>query len=424
MNFVIIGNSAAGVTAAETIRKQDKKSYITIISREKYTSYSRCLISRFLDERLKENEILFKAPDFCAKNDINEILNKTVVNIDRKQKIIQLDDNTKVPYDKLLIATGSDPAVPKIQGLDLRGVYTFYSLDDAKSILQELKNRIIKCAVVVGGSFVGLEVAYALVKHNVKTTIIEKCSQLLPSQFDACASSIIMEDIKSLQIECIFNQSITSINGTKQVESVTIGTNFDLPCDIVVFATGVRPNVALAKDAALATANGIVVDEHLNTSDKSIFAAGDCIEIQDKITGNRQPSATWINAVLQGKYAALNMCGENIRYDSAVGIQNALQFHRVPAISYGITQLKEEDIEYSVASFLREDRKVYRKMVFAKNTLKGMTLVGDISKAGVYSAMIRESINLNIAPKKLLESDFNYSYFIKESFGQYSPFLA
>ena len=424
MRFVIIGNSAAGVNAAQELRAADKDSQITIVSSEKDMAYSRCLISRFLDGRLKADGLYFKTRNFYHNYNVKPLLGKTALSLDRSAKEVILASGERLAYDKLLLAVGAGPIRPRVSGLELSGIFNFYSLEDPRRIIKYAKDKNVKEAVVVGAGFVGLEAAYALSKDGIKVTVVERCAQILPAQFDHISSEIIRDDLESLGLEIILDESLTSVNGESAVESVTIGEDTDIACSLVIFASGVRPNTLLAQESKLNTAKGIVVDEFLKTNDPDIFAAGDCIEIEDAATGKRQPSATWFNAVLQGKFAAGNMLGQNKRYSGAIGIQNSVQFHRLAAISFGISQITDEDLDYEVISHYNKEKKVYKKLVLKDNILRGMIFTGDILKAGFYAALIREKIDVGAYKHKLLEPDFSYAYFRKENFGQTGSYAA
>lgn len=419
MRYVIIGSSAAGAQAAEDLRRLDKQSKITVISKEGYPPYSRCLISRFLDGRLSEQNLYFKTKDFFKNHAIDGLLFTEVERIDKTAKKLFCKNGKEMEYDKLLIATGARPRFAKVEGLDLSGVTSFHSLDDACRAAELAANA--SCAVVVGAGFVGLEAAYALARRGVKVTIVERCSQILPNQLDITASRIIQSDLEQLAVEVILDESLVSINGSETVSDVTTADKAHIKCDMVVIAAGIMPNKELAEQANLDTDNGILVDEYLTTSDSNIYAAGDVIEIQDVTSGKRVPSATWFNAVLQGKLAAHNMAGERRRYTGAVGIQNAVQFHQIPAISFGQTLIEgDTDEDFEVMSIHKGD--VYKKLVLKDSKICGMIFVGDIAKSGFYAALIRNEVDISGYKEKLLDPDFSYAYFREEDFGQKSPY--
>lgn len=419
MRYVIIGASAAGAQAAEDLRKLDKESKITVISAEKYLPYSRCLISRLVDGRLSEDNLFFKTKHFFKDYNLDGVLGTEITEIDRKAKRVVSKDDKEFAYDKLLVATGSSPWIPKIDGIGLDGVYFFHSLDNAKGITKDIEKA--ERAVILGAGFVGLEAAYALSRRGLSVTVVEKASQILPNQLDNVASQIIQRDLEDMGVEIILNESLISINGDNSVHSVTVADKSQLQCDLLVIATGMKPNIGLLEKAGVRTDRGVIVDESLRTSDPDIFSAGDVIEIEDISTGKRVTSATWFNAVLQGKYAAYNMAGLDRKYTQAIGIQNAVQFHQIPAISYGKTQINEEDEPYYDVVSIHKD-KVYKKLVLRDGKICGMIFVGDIAKSGFYNALIRHQVDISKYITKLLDSDFSYAYFKEENFGQYSPY--
>jgi len=420
MKYIIIGASAAGMQAAEEIRKIDRGADIKVFSKENYYPYSRCLISRYVDGRLKENNFFFKTDHFFEDLNIEAFLGIEVAHIDKNAKKIFTNDNREYVYDRLLIATGSSPIVSGITGIELEGVCTFHSWDDAEIIIRFLKDK--RKAVIAGAGFIGLEAAYALTRQGAEVTVIEKMSQILPKQTDAVAASIIQDDLEKMGVKFIFNQSIASIEGKEGVGSVLLMDRTRLQCSIVIMATGVKPNTAIAEKAGILTGKGLYVNEYFQTSDKDIYAAGDVIEIEDITTGKREVSATWFNAVLQGKYAGYNMAGSERSYRTTVGMQNAVQFHQVPLISYGKVFLEPDDEQkgYEVISTNREN--VYKKLVLNNNKICGMIFVGNILKSGFYAALIRNSIDISSYKSRLLDPDFSYAFFKDKNFEQYNPY--
>jgi nitrite reductase (NADH) large subunit len=421
-HYVIIGASAAGIQAAEDIRRLDAQGQITVLSAEKHYPYSRCLISRYVEGKLAPADLQFRTGHFFEDWGVRGLLNTLVERIDPQTKQVHCADKSVIPYDKLLLATGARPATLRIPGVQLNNVFTFHTMEDAERIVTAAK--IGENVVVLGGGFAGLEAAYALVRSGKKVTVVERAGQILPNQLDPAGSRIIHEDLAHSGVKIILNSSVSEILGGSSVHSVALTDHSILPADIVVLATGIRPNKELAEAAGLATNRGIIVNEFMQTSNPDIYAAGDVIEIEDVATGRRVSSATWFNAVLQGKYAGFNMAGHRRPYSDAVGIQNAVQFHHVPAISFGQTLVGVEDTdEYEVITL--ETAGVYRKLVLKENKLCGMIFVGDIAKAGFYAAIIRHRLDIFKVKDKLLDTDFSYAYlFRNHQFGQRSPYGA
>ena len=420
--YVIIGGSAAGIQAAEDIRRLDARGEIIVLSAEKHYPYSRCLISRYAEGKLTAEQLRFRTGHFFEDWRVRGLLNTLVERIDPQAKQVHCADKTALSYDKLLLATGARPATPRIPGAQLSNVFTFHTLEDAERITNAARTG--EYAVVLGAGFVGLEAAYALARIGKKVTVVERAGQILPNQLDLAGSRVIQDDLERSGVRIILNSSVSEVRGEGQVRHVVLTDHSIIPADLVVLATGIRPNKELAEAAGLATNRGITVNEYMQTSDPDIYAAGDVIEIEDVATGKRVCSATWFNAILQGRFAAYNMAGRRRPYTDAVGIQNAVQFHRVPAISFGQTLVGVEDTEeYEVMTLEKGD--VYKKLVLQENRLCGMIFVGDIAKAGFYAALIRHRVGVSKVKDKLLDNDFSYAYVFKEhQFGQRTPYGA
>ncbi len=418
--YVIIGGSAAGIQAAEDIRHLDAQGEITVLSAERHYPYSRCLISRYVEGKLTAEQLRFRTGHFFEDWRVRGLLNTLVERIDPQAKQVYCADKTSLPYDKLLLATGARPATPRIPGAQMGNVFTFHTLEDAERIASAA--RTAEYAVVLGAGFVGLQAAYALFLTGKKVTVVERAGQILPNQLDLAGSRVIQEDLERSGVRIILNSSVSEVRGDGQVRHVVLTDYSIIPADLVVLATGIRPNKELAEATGLATHRGIVVNEYMQTSDPDIYAAGD--EIEDVATGKRVCSATWFNAILQGRFAAYNMTGRRRPYTDAVGIQNAVQFHRIPAISFGQTLVGIEDTEeYEVMTLQKAD--VYKKLVLQENRLCGMIFVGDIAKAGFYAALIRHRVDISKVKDKLLDNDFSYAYVLKEhQFGQRTPYGA
>ena len=321
----------------------------------------------------------------------------------------------------MLIATGAHPFRPPIEGINHKNVFGFHSISDAENIINCLSG--VEQVVVVGAGFVGLETAYAVARKGAEVTVVERLPQILPNNFDYIASQIFNEDLIKENINVIIGKSLTSINGdSKGVTGISLSDGTQIKCQLVVLATGVRPNSELAIETGLNVNKGIEVDEYMRTNDQNIFSAGDVIKINDVTIGKRAPSATWYNAVIQGKYAAYNMVGQKRRYSKAVGIQSAVEFREIPAISFGTTKIDPlKQAEYDFLSVRKGND--YRKLVIKDERLVGMVFLGDISNAGFYAKMIKNQINISTTKEKLLKPDFTYAYFKHLDYGERNPYL-
>lgn len=405
MKYTIIGGSAAGVTAAETIRKTDKKSSVTLISDEALGLYSRSLLTYLIAGAIDEDGLYFKDKGFYERNNIKTYLGKKAVSIDRKKKEVILEDNTKVPYDKLLIATGAEPKSVGVPGIQKKGVFTVRKIADARGIMNMLDK--VKEAVILGGGLIGLRDAYALRQRKIGVTVVVKSSQVLSQMVDAEAARIIESYLEKNGIRIMTGVAAKEITGGKSVEGILLDNAKSLKCQLVVIGKGVNPNTEIASKCGIKVAEGIVVDELLKTSDKDIFAAGDVSQTYDIAREQGRINAIWPCAVEQGEAAGLNMAGKKKLYDGSLSM-NSLDFFGLGCISMGITKPKE--IGYEIISKIGEN--LYKKFVLKSNRIVGMVLVGDIGQAGVLSTLIKNKIDVSSIKNILPDDNFNYAKII------------
>ncbi len=423
MKYLIIGNGAAGIAAAEKIRSLDKKGDITILTAEKYAVYSKCLLPDFLSGEISEDRMFIRDKDFYEKKDIGIYYNHRVIDVDFTLKHVVTDnvDNfsgsgSVFTYDKLLISTGSVQLLPPIEGLDSSNAYFLNTLDDAKRMIDA--SRDARRILIIGGGFVGLEAAFNLYKKGKEVTVIEKNSRVLQGQLDEKASGIIRNSLEEEGIRLILDTSVSGISGTvystiaklftgNPSKTVTLAGGRRLKADMIIVSTGSRPNLDFVKKSELIVHRGIVIDQSMQTSVKDVYAAGDVVETSDAVTGETTLSPIWPNAVIQGEAAGSNMAGISQEFGSLISMQNASEFREIPMISMGITAPAgpgyEEYVDY------RPVETVYRKLVLMEDIIVGMIFLGDIKNAGVIGALMKQKTNVGKIKNNLLNPNFGYS---------------
>lgn len=403
MNYVVIGGSAAGVSCAETLRKYDKKSNITLISDETFPLYSRCLLTYLIAGSINESGLYFKSENFYKDNNIKTYLGKRAVSLDTEKKIVFLEDETKLPYDRLLLATGASPKRMDIKGIDKEGIFTLRKIDDARAIMNMLGK--VKEIVVLGGGLIGLRDAYALALRQKEVTVVVKSPQVLSQMVDMEAAHIIASTFEKNGIRIMTGLAAEEIIGGKSVKGVLLDNRNELNCQLIIVGKGVKPNTELASSCGIRIENGIVADEFLGTSCEDIFVAGDVAETYDIARESRRINALWPCAVEQGKIAALNMLGKREIYDGSLSM-NSVDFFNLSCISMGITRPENRE-NYEIISKRRDN--VYKKFVLKENRIVGIILLGDIKTAGVISVLIKERIDISSVKHLLLEDTFNYA---------------
>lgn len=387
MNYVIIGNSAAAVGTIAGIREFDSTGNITVISDEKYHTYSRPLISYWLQGKVTDKNIMYREADFYEKNGVTPILGKRVTKIDTENKAVVLEDGLSVPYDKLMVATGSKPFVPPMNGLDKVHYHTFMSYDSAKAIRAEAKDGMR--VLIIGAGLIGLKAAEALSAYNAKITVVDMADRILPSILDVRAGVKMQKHIESQGVRFILGTSAEELSE----HSAKLKNGVTVDFDMLIIAVGVRPNTELISDAGGKVDRGIITDLTQKTTLDDIYAAGDCTVSYDASSDCNRILALLPNAYMQGEVAGRNMAGREFNYVNAIPM-NAIGFFGLHIITAG---------SYEGEEYVDEGENTYKKLVFRDNTLKGFILMGDVRRAGIYTSMIKERIDLGEVDIELMK---------------------
>lgn len=405
--ITIIGNSVAGIGAIEAIRKVDKQRPITVISKEPYVAYGRPVISDFLKGKAKEEKLLsYRRKDFYKENNVNLVLNEEIVDIDVKKKKVISASGNEYKYSKLLIATGGVPFIPPFKGKDLKNVFTFTTLDDAKKLLSISKD--IKKAVVIGGGLIGLKSAEGLHAQGVKVSIVELMDRILSLAFDKVSGSIVENRMSDVGIDVYTEASTEEIldDGQGNVRGIRLKGGREIEGDIVVIAIGVVPNASFAKKAGIEMNRGILVDDHMETNIKGIYAAGDVAEAKQFLYEQKMLLPIWPDAYKQGRVAGYNMIGIERVYDGGLAM-NSIELFGVSTISAGAhTPQNPEGYEFLID--VDEKRYRYRKITLKDNKVVGFIFVGDIDRAGIFVGLIKDKVDVSSFKDKLLKKDFGF----------------
>ncbi len=376
MKYVIIGNSTAGIGGVEGIRSRDKAGEIVLIGDENHCAYSRPLISYLLEGKTDQERMLYRERNFYEENNVTALLGRRAERLE--DHAVRLDGGEKIAFDRLLVATGSSPIVPPVPGLE--EYYTFMTLDEALRLEAALKedSRVL----IVGAGLIGLKCLEGIAARVGEVTVVDRAPQILPSVLDADAAARMQAHIEEASgAKFLLGDSLARVEGhTAILES---GARVDF--DILVLAVGVRPNVALVRDAGGEVRRGIAADDGGHTSLADVYAAGDCRESRDITTGQERVLALLPNAYMQGFCAGANMAGGDVRFDKAIPM-NALGLFGLHAITAG-----------SYVGEAREhiDANQYKKLFVQDGLLKGYILLGDVERAGIYTALIREQTPLD-----------------------------
>jgi len=406
--YLIIGNSAGGIGAAEAIREVDGDRAVTIISDEVYPAYSRPLISKYLSGERDVNGMLFRPSDFYERNRINFIGGKKVTDIGLADQTAVCESGEHVEWQKLLIATGGIPIVPPLDGLDKKGVFNFITLDDAKAIGGYLGNAT--SAVVIGGGLIGISATEALTKRGIAVTVVEMKDRILNTILDEQASTIATEAVEKAGVRVITDHVVAEMRGKELVTGVALDNGEIIPCSLVVVAIGVLPRIELAKGTDIQVNRGIVVNRMMSTSHADVYACGDVSEAYDFVYGANRLTPIWPNAYVGGRIAGFNMADVKTEYLGGTAM-NALNYFGIDMVSAGIVVPPDENGYESLS--LKQDG-LYKKLLIKSDVIVGMICIGDIEKSGIIYSLMREKVNVSGLKDKLLNDDFGLIYLPKE----------
>lgn len=392
MRYIIVGGSAAAISAVESIRSLDHESRIDLFSDEETPLFSRVLLPYYVAEELSKPLLNFRTSDFFDEKMVMPHMGVKVTDVNPKDKTIKAADGKEYAFDKLLLATGGKAIVPPIPGIDKEGISTLKTMADAEKIL----NMKGKRAVVIGAGSIGVEACISLTRRGIKATLLEQLGQVMPTVFDAEAAAIVQQRIEDLGIEVITGEKALKFTGGKHVRSVVTDTR-ELPCDMVVLSVGVRPASELALQAGLTLGDmkGIRVDDCLMTSAQDIYAAGDVAETYDIARNTYFLNAIWPCAFEQGNIAGLNMAGQKTLYPGSYRRNSIGNFIGIPAISMGVTHpdacaIQSDEDEFREIRVRTKDS--YKKLILKNGKIVGAILVGQTQKAGLMSILLRKQV--------------------------------
>lgn len=406
--YVIVGASAAGTGAVEAIRQIDPVGSITVLSDEVCTQYSRPMISDFVSGKADIAKMKCRNDSFCAENKVEVITGKKATNLNLTEKTLTLEDGQKVTYEKLLLATGGKPFVPKMDGQEKDGVFTFTTIQDAQFLSAKISAISAKSAVVIGGGLIGLSVTEALTKRGLKVTMVELQDKILSLLLDPKASDLVESVVRAAGVDIVTGQSVQKIIGKSGndvvVGGVVLTKGTTVPCDLVIVAIGVIPRTDLAVGTAIKINRGIVVDNTLQTNIPDVYAAGDVAEAYDFILAQNRTLPLWPLAIQEGKVAGSNMAGQKTIYNGGTNM-SSLKYFGIPIVSIGLANPKD-DPGLEVLAQLDVERKVYKKVVLKNNLVVGLTLVGSIELSGVLFYLLKNAINVKKFKNQLLADNF------------------
>jgi NAD(P)H-nitrite reductase large subunit len=367
------------------------------------------MISDFVSGKADMKKINCRTDEFWKENKVEALTGKKATALNLTEKTVQLEGGEKIAYEKLLIATGGKPFVPKTDGSDKDGVFTFTTISDAQRIAAKIDSINAKTAVVIGGGLIGISITEALVKRGLKVTMVELQDKILSLLLDAKGSDIMEAVVRKAGVNVVTGQSVQKILGKPSNDNVVGGvllTKGDqVACDLVIIAIGVVPRTELVVGSAVKTNRGIVVDNLMQTSVPNVYASGDVAEAYDFIINQNRLLPLWPLAVLEGQVAGYNMAGKKATYAGGTNM-SSLKYFGIPLVSIGLAN-PNEDPALEVLVKQETENNVYKKLVLKNNIIVGLMFVNCIERTGVLFYLMKNAINVKKFKQQLLADDFD-----------------
>jgi len=417
--YVIIGNSAAALSAIDAIRQRDKDGPVTVISREPEPTYSRVALPYILSREKNLSQIILKEPEYYQQNGVTLISGAAANAIDPAKKAVYISGAPAVSYDKLLIATGSEPHIPPIQGLlDAEPCY-HWTLADTQKIQARLTHA--RSCFVIGAGFISLLTVSALIKvaPAMKFTIVEMANYVMPQLLDEPAARALERAMRHKDINLILGDTVASVQRAASGHAITLKSGATHQADMIVVGAGVRPNVSFLQGSGLNIARGILVNQRQETNLPDVYAAGDCAEGFDFLTGERVVHAIWPTAVDQGRVAGANMAGDSLTYPGSLS-WNVTELFGITMASIG--EFRDAGANavrpLEPITFQNPSANTYRKLLLEHGRIVGAVVIGSaqhVQDLGVVQAMIRRHTDVSQWRRHLAAERINYGMLAYET---------
>jgi nitrite reductase (NADH) large subunit len=383
---VVIGAGVAGVTAAEELRRELPEAELTLIGDEPYAFYNRMGITRLVSESVSIDSLYLNRDDWAESREIDYRRGQPVTAIDRENRDVALADGERVPYDRVVIATGATPLVPPIDGFGAEGSFVLRTIDDAVQMQQHVRRHRCRTAVILGAGLLGLEAAYYLTQLDVRVVMLDRSPWPLSRHLDEHAGALLWEMLHDLGIELMPQVQAERIVADELVRGIDLVDGGAIDAELCLVATGVVPNSELAEAAGLDVAGGVTVDDAMRTSDPHIYAVGDVVDHQGRRYG------LWPASVEQAQVAATSMVGGEAAF-SLLSQPARLKVPGIDLLSIGAVDASGEGSSTVVVSAYGTRR--YRKLVLDEGRLAGAIVLGDPELFDDVTAGVEQGIDLS-----------------------------
>ena len=402
---LIIGGGTAGMNAMRTIREEEREpSEITLVSAER--PYSRMVLPYYLDRSVAESHVFTATGIQLAQWNVKALVGRRAAALDTKANVCTLDDGSKVEYDDCLIATGSTAVRAPVPGADGRGVHSFWTLDDARAVIDEIKPG--SQVVMVGAGFISFTILNSILSLGAKLTIVEVAPRILPRMIDDTGAALVQTWLEKNGVAVRTGAKLTRIDEVKGRRRLKMAAGGDLVADVVIMATGIRTNLAWLNGSEVKINQGVVVDDHLRSSVPNVYAAGDVAEGRDLISQTNAVHAIEPTAQEHGRIVGANMAGKDVRYRGSL-IINIVEVCHLDVASFGAW----DDAKAETMSGVKADRPSYRRLLWRGDRLTGAIILGpstDIwttNDVGMLKGLVQSGVSLGAWKAHLKKNPFD-----------------
>jgi NAD(P)H-nitrite reductase large subunit len=381
VRYLILGNSVAGIAAAQEIRRHDPDGEIVIVSDEPTFGYSRAMLPLYIAGKKRKQDTVFAPRTFYAEHRIRLLKGEAADTVDARERRVRLAGGRMLAYDRLLVTTGSSSRSLDVAGNELPGIFPLRRMADAEAIKKTLRASRGP-VVIVGGGLVGVKSLEALAAAKRQIHLVISSDRILSQMLDRTASEFFRRAFERQGARVYFGTDVSAFRGATRLEETLLSDGTRIACDLAIIGKGVNPNIGCLRDTGAAMHVGIRVDDRMATSLPGVYAAGDVAEPMDVLQQRNLPSTIWPSATEGGRVAGLNMAGVSATFTGALRM-NSVEILGVRAISAGAWEGGEE------RTLVQEDAPLYRKLIFQDGRLGGFLLLGDVRCAGVLTALVK-----------------------------------
>ena len=389
---VIVGGGTAGINAITTIRQYDRgASEIILVADER--PYSRMVLPYYLKGTISESHVYTAPPTRLRTLGVEPFVGRRAVGVDTRASTLALDDGTELPYDNLLIATGSSAVRAPVAGADGSGVHSFWTLEQAQGVIRGMTPG---CSVVlVGAGFIAFTILNSIIELGARLTVVEIAQQILPRMIDATGADVVTRWLQARGVTVRTGAQLQEIQDADGGKRLRFKHGDDVMADQVIMATGIRTNLDWVKDSGIDINQGIVVDAHMRSSVRNVYAAGDVAEGRDAVTGEPALHAVEPTAMEHGRIAGANMAGQPQAYRGSL-LMNIVEVLGLEIASFG----SWDDSGAEVMSSLRPERPAYRKLLWREDRITGAMILGparDIwatNDVGILKGLVQSGVSM------------------------------